>query len=605
MKQHRNRELAEEKEAAQREVAELRQVVEKQTEQLEALTARVELMLSREDDLRLQLPDVRDQLQGRDDEMRAALYDLQLTMALQQSPPNAAKHIAYQHLIRRIREVVRTAVPPEATVIIVSKGDHELLNVYGRPAWHFPQNEQGEYLGYYPDNSDVAIVQLEALRAKGGDFLLFPQTALWWLDEYAGFKQHLLQRYRVVMRREDTGVLFALREPSVWEGFEKVIAEHQSRFDHEPAILDWNTGLELATAFPQRTVFSPPTANGVLPYIDNSIDIVAVPSSDAASITEAHRVATEAVVKVDPAQDDAEPSATLEVDWKSEGAAVALPTTSIIIPVFNNIGYTEVCLATLRETLPRNFRGEIIVVDDASTDETPGRLEELAESDKYLNIMRSQKNAGFIASCNQGAKAATGEILIFLNNDTAPLSGWLTPLLRVFVDYADAGAVGGKLLFMDGTLQEAGGVMFRDGSAANFGRGDHEINALLYNFVREVDYCSGALLATSRSLFEEFGGFDTQYEPAYYEDSDYCFKVREAGYRVYYQPESAIIHFEGVTSGTDLNRGVKRYQVVNQAKFVERWRQALTRQPPRPGYSDLAAWQALALRSEVEGVRSR
>src|SRR5918997_6661056 len=109
--------------------------------------------------------------------------------------------------------------------------------------------------------------------------------------------------------------------------------------------------------------------------------------------------------------------------------------------------------------------------------------------------------------------------------------------------------------------------MFRDGSAANFGRGDHEIDAPSYNFVREVDYCSGALLVTRRSLFEELDGFDTRYQPAYCEDSDYCFKVREAGYRVYYQPECAIVHLEGATSGTDLTRGVKRYQVVNQAKL--------------------------------------
>jgi GT2 family glycosyltransferase len=209
--------------------------------------------------------------------------------------------------------------------------------------------------------------------------------------------------------------------------------------------------------------------------------------------------------------------------------------------------------------------------------------------------MRNRKNSGFIASCNRAAKAATGEILVFLNNDTIPLSGWLIPLLRIFDDYPDAGAVGGKLLFMDGTLQEAGGIVFRDGSAANFGRGDHEIDARVYNFVREVDYCSGTLLATRRSLFEGLDGFDTRYQPAYCEDSDYCFKVREAGYRVYYQPESAVVHLEGASSGTDLTRGVKRYQVVNQAKLVEKWRHALKRQPLRPSYSDRAAWQALAL----------
>ena len=222
-----------------------------------------------------------------------------------------------------------------------------------------------------------------------------------------------------------------------------------------------------------------------------------------------------------------------------------------------------------------------------------------------LKVIRNQKNFGFLKSVSRGAGAATGEILVFLNNDTVMLPGWLPPLLRVFRDLPDAGAVGGKLIFADGTLQEAGGIVFRDGSAANFGRGDYEINALLYNFLREVDYCSGALLATRRALFEELSGFDTRYQPAYYEDTDYCFKVRDKGYRVYYQPESAIIHLEGVSSGTDLRSGVKRYQVVNHEKFLEKWRDLLKRQPPRPGYSDLAAWRALAMRTEMRGVEKQ
>jgi GT2 family glycosyltransferase len=137
-------------------------------------------------------------------------------------------------------------------------------------------------------------------------------------------------------------------------------------------------------------------------------------------------------------------------------------------------------------------------------------------------------------------------------------------------------------------------MVFHDGSAANLGRGE-DIDALLYNYVREVDYCSGALLATWRSLFERVGGFDSRYQPAYFEDTDYCLQVCEAGYRVYYQPASAVVHVEGATSGMDTSRGVKRYQVVNQEKFAQKWRDALKRQPARPSYSDAYAWRALAM----------
>jgi hypothetical protein len=121
---------------------------------------------------------------------------------------------------------------------------------------------------------------------------------------------------------------------------------------------------------------------------------------------------------------------------------------------------------------------------------------------------------GFIASCNRGATEASGEILIFLNNDTLPMPGWLPSLLRVLHDNPDAGAVGGKLVYPDGTLQEAGGVIFSDGSGCNFGKHDPSANAPLYSFLREVDYCSAALLATRRALFLELGGFDRRFQPA-------------------------------------------------------------------------------------------
>jgi GT2 family glycosyltransferase len=200
-------------------------------------------------------------------------------------------------------------------------------------------------------------------------------------------------------------------------------------------------------------------------------------------------------------------------------------------------------------------------------------------------------------ACNRAAKTATREYLVFLNNDTEPCQGWLTALLDTFRRFPNAGAVGGKLILSDGTLQEAGSVIFQDGSAANFMRGETNLESPLINYVREVDYCSGALLATPRRLFAELGGFDARYKPAYYEDVDYCFKVRRAGHRVYYQPASKVIHREGGSCGTDVTRGVKRYQVRNQKTFATQWKDALHKQPVRPPDGDESAWRALAGRS--------
>jgi GT2 family glycosyltransferase len=265
-----------------------------------------------------------------------------------------------------------------------------------------------------------------------------------------------------------------------------------------------------------------------------------------------------------------------------------------VIPTYNGLERLNLCLRALEETLPEPFLGEVIVVDDCSGEETRAMLRTWRDSRLGLKVIRNRGNCGFVVSCNRGARAATGDILVFLNDDTLPQPRWLPALLRIFRDCPDAGAAGGRLLYPDGRLQEAGNVIFSDGSAANFGRGDSAVDDPLYNFVRPVDYCSAALLATPRALFLERGGFDERYRPAYYEDSDYCFGLRQHGYRVYYQPESVVVHDEGATGGTDLSSGVKKFQAVNHGKFVAKWGDALARQPENPRRFDSRTWHALA-----------
>ncbi|MEQ1494631.1 MAG: glycosyltransferase [Novosphingobium sp.] len=246
------------------------------------------------------------------------------------------------------------------------------------------------------------------------------------------------------------------------------------------------------------------------------------------------------------------------------------PDATIIVPAYNNMLDTLLSIASVFEQSDHNSF-EIIVADDGSSDATADLIGSIGGSVRHL---RQPENLGFLRNCNVAAAQARGRTMVFLNNDTLVLPDWLEGLLAPFRDLEHVGLTGSKLINWDGTLQEAGGIYWRDGSAWNFGR-NSDAAAPEFNYLKDVDYCSGASIALPAALWQQLGGFDEHFLPAYCEDADLAFRVRKLGYRSVLAPQSEVIHHEGRSHGRDLCSGIKAYQVENQRKLFERWRSEL------------------------------
>ena len=279
--------------------------------------------------------------------------------------------------------------------------------------------------------------------------------------------------------------------------------------------------------------------------------------------------------------------ATIVLEYLMHATTIILPISknpmvSVIIPIYGQIEFTLRCLISITKNLPKaSF--EIIILNDCSSDNSI----ELLSNVQGIRLISNSENQGFILSCNRAACEARGNYLYFLNNDTEVTPGWLDELLQTFYELPGVGLVGSMLIYPDGRLQEAGGIIWQDGSSWNFGKFQDQ-SLPVYNYAREVDYCSGASIMVPKALFTALGGFDEHYLPAYCEDADLALKIRDKGYRVIYQPLSKIIHYEGVTSGTDTTQGIKAYQVENTKKLFERWRVRLQRHQPNGINVDVA-----------------
>ena len=256
------------------------------------------------------------------------------------------------------------------------------------------------------------------------------------------------------------------------------------------------------------------------------------------------------------------------------------PIVSIVIPVYNQFIYTYLCLKSILKHSGNEVPYEIIIADDCSTDQTI----ELEKVVTNIRVLHNKNNLRFLKNCNNAASYARGKYIFFLNNDTQVQPNWLKPLVDLIERDSTIGMVGSKLIYTDGCLQEAGGIVWQDASAWNFGHGQ-DPTLPEYNYVKEVDYISGAAIMIRKDLWDSIGGFDEQFCPAYYEDTDLAFEIRRHGYKVMFQPASVVVHFEGKSNGTDLSSGQKKFQVINQKKFYNKWEKTLSKEQFENGQS--------------------
>ena len=243
---------------------------------------------------------------------------------------------------------------------------------------------------------------------------------------------------------------------------------------------------------------------------------------------------------------------------------------SVLVVLYNRAELTLRCLRALAEI--RSPVVEVVLVDNDSSDET-GRLLDRLDG---VRILRNHENQGFLRATNQAATVARGRALLLLNNDAELLPGSLAAALRTLDSSPQIGAVAGRLIAMDGTLQEAGSIIWNDGSCLGYGRGGHPRDPQ-YMFERDVDYGSGALLLTPRALWMEMGGFDADFAPAYYEDTDYCVRLWKSGRRVVFQPRMAALHFEFASSPSRASAIVQ--QSERRTIFLGKHRDWLAQQP--------------------------
>jgi hypothetical protein len=412
------------------------------------------------------------------------------------------------------------------------------------------------------------------LRAKGAEYLVLPRTAFWWLGYYAELKEALEKRYSELAREDDTCVIFALGaqrlSTNTWNDLEALVTAHEATCGRPASILDWNTELDLARRLPVHAVFQPPIAETpVLPYLPQSVDFVAISSTQPATLDEARRVAAVGVLTFARDRTAAEGPPALIVEWRRRAAGVG-SSVSLVVPVTDT--WPDHWLRAVHQNLLGSFDLEIVVVSGGDVCSSVGSQSSNAQNVGPVTMTTGRlPGASYTALCNEGGRLASGDIVVFVSTDALLLPGWLSWLIRTVREHPTAAAICGKVLSANGQLQEAGRVIAADGRLAPVGAGS-EPDFAAYGYVRSLDCCSGLFLGASRSAFLGRQGFDREYATFEYAVADYCMATRQEGMKILYQPEIMMVDMAPT-------RSASRDSSTSQARFLRKWMQVLQETP--------------------------
>ena len=443
---------------------------------------------------------------------------------------------AYTALRRDIRALLRDLTPLGATVAIATRGDDRLLNLLGQVGTHFPAEPGGRYLGYYPETDLGAIAQVELARANGAAFLLFPTTALWWLQNYEDLDRHLRRHYREISVGRQCGALFdlAFQPDHGWPALERTLRERPNDSGAEPSILDWATNLNLAGRLHDHPVISWAENGSLLPHLDQSVEFVAVATDDPLVGVEASRVATKGVIRIIEPPRGASMSERdnfrLEVDWTHAHEEDYSHISIIVGP--GSSREVDMMEAAVRSSLPSPFAGRVVTALDTPTERSA------SHQGLHRNGTRPYQ-IDAVSAMNAAARSGDHSILIFLHQAVV-LPGWLAPLLDVLAVHPECAAACGMLLTPGGELASAGATLLSEGTLARVGAGDKEIDAPWYQFSRRVETAPLGVVAVRREVFDAVGGLAGGSSPDV-SSAMMSHQARLAGWSTRYDPRTVAI----------------------------------------------------------------